>query len=653
MRCLVNQLASPERYLHRVAEKTIKFVFTRVNQEPSATITILNGLSRPPSGPINFDQITKTKTVEKLLAHIEDRSLVDLLPFFSQLIAKPSKQDEKATITSRRMAADQLVSIVRSKQTIAGTETTRSSESVVFVDQVLSLFAKHAYFVHEQRASTPRAAIDPPISETSREMFKSRISSCLNHILATCAEPALFSYDLVAWIHSMDKAENDLKFLFKSEDAVKKTIDKAWVTMEKIHLKSMSAQGSRKRLLSAFDLLYSLTLLQVYSGEAEAVGILDELKSSYDDLLKHKQKSEQGSSDALIEILLSFVSKPSSLFRRLARQVFSACTSDVSSHGLQSMIKVSHPTCHCDCPGADIVQVLETKESLAGQDEIFDQEDDEHQEESDDDDVSDASDVSMAEAGPNDADEDSAEDSSAESSDDGPDEELAAFDAKLATALGTRSATDDLAANDSEHSSSADMNDEQMEALDAHLEKVFRERKNLDNQKTQNKNAREAITNFKSRVLELLGIYIKQQHSKPLALDLLIPLLNLIRTTKSPIVSNKACDLIQDYAKLCKPTSVPSPPDSNATIQLLQEIHQQARKEGSKAYNSACSRASLLLVKALAADGREHLGAVVAIYAESHRRFMLDPKGSHVKASFFADWLNWSVTARNTLLHTS
>lgn len=290
---------------------------------------------------------------------------------------------------------------------------------------------------------------------------------------------------------------------------------------------------------------------------------------------------------------------------------------------------------------------------MAGQEEIFDREDDESQEMSDDGDLSNpsnTSDVSMTEAGPNNGNGDDAEDSSAEGddgSDDGPDEELAAFDAKLALALGTRSATDDLTADDSEGSSDSDMNDEQMEALDEHLEKVFRERKTLASKKNQNKDAKEAIVNFKCRVLELLGIYVKQQHTNVLALDLLIPLLDVIRTTKSPLVSTRSCDLVRNYFKLCKPNDLPLTADSNVPITLLREVHGLAGKEGSNAYGAACSHASLLLVKILAAKDRENLRLIESIYGETHQAFMLDSK-SKVKPSFFTDWLNWSVSARKT-----
>lgn len=285
---------------------------------------------------------------------------------------------------------------------------------------------------------------------------------------------------------------------------------------------------------------------------------------------------------------------------------------------------------------------------MAGQEEIFEQEANESQGESSGDDLSDISDVSMVAAGLDDKNGDGSEDSPALSDDgtnDGHDEELAVFDAKLALALGTRPATDALAADDSEGTSDSDMDDEQMEALDEHLEKVFRERKNLTSKKTQNKDAKEAIVNFKCRVLELLDIFVKEQHTNALALDLLIPLLDVIRLTKSPLVSTRACDLVRKYSMLCKAKSMPVLADSRGPLELLKEVHGRAGREGSNAYGAACSQASLLLVKILAAQDRENLRLAEAVYGETHQAFMFDSK-SKVKPSFFSDWLNWSVSVR-------
>lgn len=288
-----------------------------------------------------------------------------------------------------------------------------------------------------------------------------------------------------------------------------------------------------------------------------------------------------------------------------------------------------------------------TKENIAGQDEIFNHDD------------GGEDDISPAEQGhaneitgdeslmrdDSSADSDTEEGSHLSSEDEQDDEELAAFDAKLAQALEMQSTRNGEGAGYDDERSEDDMNDEQMEALDEQLEKVFKERKIMTSNKSHRRDAKEVIINFKSRVLELLEIFVREQHSNPLGLTLLIPLLVTIRTTRSKVVSKKACDLIRDYSRLCKGNNVPHVNNTDATFDLLTDIHDQATREGSHAYTSACSQASLLVVKVLVARDREHLHRIVLRYAATQERFLLDPT-CKARTSFFSDWLNWCNSAR-------
>lgn len=99
--------------------------------------------------------------------------------------------------------------------------------------------------------------------------------------------------------------------------------------------------------MAAFKLLYSLTLMQVYNGDADAVSMLDELEFCTTKFLgdKETKKEDAGdASDALVEILLSFASKQSQLFRRMSEQVFGAFATQITENGLESLISVSIPS---------------------------------------------------------------------------------------------------------------------------------------------------------------------------------------------------------------------------------------------------------------------------------------------------------------------
>ena len=86
-----------------------------------------------------------------------------------------------------------------------------------------------------------------------------------------------------------------------------------------------------------------MTVLQVYSGDADAVSMLDELEFCYTKFLGDKDSKTQDTSDAsdaLVEILLSFASKQSQLFRRMSEQVFGAFADQITENGLESLISV-------------------------------------------------------------------------------------------------------------------------------------------------------------------------------------------------------------------------------------------------------------------------------------------------------------------------
>lgn len=85
-----------------------------------------------------------------------------------------------------------------------------------------------------------------------------------------------------------------------------------------------------------------MTLLQVYNGDADAVSMLDELQFCYTKFLGDEKSKDETSdaSDTLVEILLSFASKQSQLFRRMSEQVFSAFADKVTATGLESLTSV-------------------------------------------------------------------------------------------------------------------------------------------------------------------------------------------------------------------------------------------------------------------------------------------------------------------------
>lgn len=371
--------------------------------------------------------------------------------------------------------------------------------------------------------------------------------------------------------------------------------------------------------------------------------MLDELAFCYSKFWSDKKSKKEDRSDAsnaLVEILLSFASKPSKLFRRMSEQVFGVFADQITADGLQSLISV-----------------IEVKENLAGQQEMFDQQDDD---EDGDEEMEDAdsldSDVEVIDVDDSDEDDsDDDEEDEDEDDNDEEDEELAAFDAKLAEALGTHHPGDD------EESSDADMNDDEMEAVDEMLVKVFKARQQATTKKKDKKDAKETMTNFKNRVLDLLEIYVKKCHTSVLALDLILPLLRLTRKSTVKQISQRANEVLREYTRLCKGNAIPSLTPNGAdndaeetddTIEsvwdLLLAVHKEAMISGPAAHSSSASQTSIFLVKVLVAQDKQNISQIVDIYAETRKAQMLSNK-CHVQPGFFTDWNNWCVNAGKSM----
>jgi DNA polymerase phi len=636
-RCIINQRAGAQRYLFDAAKAALNSVVARSKQDPSATAGLIQGLIE--EGAANFDQATKTKTIETLLSQSNAEALAGIVDFIQKLMRKPNvKHGEQAQADAqRRMLADLLLSIVRTHKEptdlfIKQDLKQKNAAPAAWLNTVLDTFVELGYCEPAESDE-----VSPALSDSSKSICRTRLSSCVAQLMnLPLADASSAVYGLLKALRSSKRsyfqssASKETKALLKRTDkAIQDAQDK--VAKTKNQSKAATAQ--------AFALLFAMSVFQIYNEEPDAVPVLEDLHACAGDWGK-----DTDSASVLVELLLSFVSKQSALFRKLAEQVFSAFTGSLNADGLQSML-----------------DILTQKESLSGQQELFAQGEDGEAtgEDGSDDgsaiDVEDMSDVEMVdgeavgvdgsdESGSDEEDEDSDDESSGDDddADEGDDEELAAFDKKLAEALGT--AGFDMDADEDDQDS--DMDDEQMLAVEPALEKVFKEIKKRSGKKQDNKDAKDNIINFKNRVLDLLTIYVKAQHGNILALDILMPLTTLIRTTSSKPTAEKAFAVLKNYFDACsKHKSTPAVSDSEPVLALLASVHEEMAKDGSKLHANACSRSSLFLAKVLVAMDPKHYTAIATMYAELQEKWWLDPK-SKVHGSVFTEWTSWSIATR-------
>ncbi|KUJ18593.1 uncharacterized protein LY89DRAFT_706332 [Mollisia scopiformis] len=613
VRCLINHVQEEDRFLHRAADKSLKVLIQAAEAKPKLLETFLPQLISG-NGNYNFDRITKTKTIDRLLTLVNGKtaaSVIKILVQPAQSITGDSDNAKEAELR-RQLLGDYLLNIIR-KAYVAD-----ESGSIDWIsERALPTLSRFAYREDEE--------CQPPLSEKTRTLFRNRLMSAFGHLLS----------DIKGYSYPCDLVLSFAPDAVQMDSEISAAKDTAISAMEKILKKVKKADVDGKAPLQALSLLYSLVLFQLYNGEAEAVSILDELKLCYDKLIRRKDvdDSDVDASEVLVELLLSFISKPSALLRKVTLHVFGAFMSDMTAGGLKLM-----------------TDVLESGESLRGQQALFDQESEDGEAMDVDDDELD-SDVEVVDMDADEGhlnghlneEEESNDDEDESESGDEEDQDAKKLDDALAAALGTHRLDQDAEA---ESDSDADMTDSEMMALDSKLVEIFSQRKKVPNKKQEQKDAKETMVNFKTRVLDLLDLYVKKQASNPLAFGLLLPLLQLMRTTKTKQLAEKAHNIIMSFAKAAKKGEENSEVNLAEQIKLLKAIHLEASKDPSHLFAKAASTASLLVASSIYRVDKGNFKKIANVYRDSQVAWV--DGNVKMQAAFFSEFVNWCQSHANS-----
>ncbi|OQO01784.1 hypothetical protein B0A48_12257 [Cryoendolithus antarcticus] len=637
LRCIMAQRADSQRYLFEAAKAPLNHLISRAKQDSAVAGNAASSLIR--AGAVNFDQASKTKTMDTLLTHADHSKLEDVMKDLKTMILKPAlkAKDQGNAENARRNSADFMLAVVRSRKPaelfLGSFGTDYEPTPPQWLSAALNTLVEVGYW------KLDKSLASPPISDVTRQVCRQRLSSIIGHVMRLSLAQASRTL-LLAVEHLRSVGENSYGYPNAGKETkalVRKTDKRMRDTSMYSMMLGVPGSGNSEDVPRAFVLLYAMAVLQVYNEDPDAGPALQDLHDCAGEWDKNSQ-----SVSILIELLLSFVSKQSTLYRKLAEQVFTTFAASLTPEGLQSMLAV-----------------LAQRENLSGQQELFRNEEDEAEEDSEEgngavidvDDMSDvelfngeevgagASDDSEEEEEEDDEEEDE-EDSESEAVD-GDEEDLdavAAFDRKLAAALGSAAMADD--------DDGSDMDDEQMMAVEPALQNVFKELKMKSGRKQDNKDAKDTIVNFKNRVLDLLAIYVKAQYSNVLALDINIPLMMLIRETTSKTTAEKAFAVLKQYFEACnKHKALPVLPNEDAGFELLSATHAEMTKGGSKLHLNACSRSSLFLSKVLVTMDPACYGRIMGMYAHLQEQWWKDPN-SKVQSSVFTEWTSWSIAMR-------
>ena len=610
--CLMNQAAREDRYLHRAALKALKSIEITVEKHPSLLPTVLKQLLSE-HGIYNFDQRTNTKTVDRLLQQTTPATVKAVIKLLK--LKDPSKSGLEEAKYYQALGSY----LFRLAGSSSESDAEQSSGKSSVAGAAIEILTDLAY----SKASVPE--------KVSSELR----AKCTSAFGKLARRPEDFGY-LCGAILSIEAeiGEDD-------DEAASAAMLQAYGRLKELLDPDNATDGTTAQR-QALALLHAVGILQFHNQDPDAIELFEELEECY-----NKLSGEEGVSEYLVEILLAMVSRPSSLMRQVSQQVFEAFTSLVSADALSLL-----------------TDPLETDESEKGRQALFstededmadaeavdaqgsDEEEEEEEELDSDVEIVDLEDAGSEEVGSDkdsdDEDEGDKDDGEVEDKDK---EALDALDSALAEVLQSHRLDKDAEA---ESESESDMTDSEMMDVDAKLAEIFKERAKATTKKKERKDAKDTVVNFKHRILDLLSLFVKKEAAvqNPLAFDVLLPLLRLVRTTTTKPLANKACEIVSDFSKaLKKSRSSSGHADQGKSsdiaddlLALLEEIHDEASKDPSHVFAKAVSTASLAVASVLCGmdDRRE---AVFLLYARTQQKWW--EKSVKVQRSFFADWLNW------------
>ncbi|KAJ4016669.1 DNA-directed DNA polymerase [Fusarium irregulare] len=620
--CLMNQAAKEDRYLHRAATKALKTIESTVSANPSTLVPILKSLLGQ-NGAYNFDQRTNTKTIDRLLQNISEETGQEVINIIQKPISTLGQQETAQATSTLRVYVDYL-----SKTLNASTSATSGKIQQKVFSSALQELSQLAY-------SQPKHIPADALTEGVRELCRTRLESSFAKVSRRTEDYGT----LCLAVSSIDPDS-----VAMSEE-ISEAVQNALSRMQKL-LKRKTSDDNEKSLYQALAMLHAVSVFQLYNEDPDAMEVLNDLAQYSDRLKKGKSaEGEAGTSEFLVEILLSFVARPSSLMREVSKQVFDAFTPQISAGGLELL-----------------TGPLSSNESTKGQKELFstgedemEVDEDEEDEEGTDGDEEDNSDIEIdsdvefidineANDESGDDDEDDDEEEEDDDKNKGEFDKPEDLDNALEKILNSHRLDKDVEADSSEDE--GDMSDSEMFAIDEQLAAAIKPRiqDRTNDSKKQKKEAKQSVVNFKHRILDLLEIYVNNEPLSPLAFPLLPPLLNLMRTTSTKALATRACDIILKYQKALKKARSNREKieiaDRDGLLGVLLEIHEAVGQDNAHAYAKACSAASLIVVSALFAADKDNIKDVIGVYAKTWESWVL--RESKPQSSFFLDWYNWS-----------
>ncbi|XP_065640104.1 myb-binding protein 1A-like protein isoform X1 [Hydra vulgaris] len=555
IRCLINSRYSNENYLFKAVRDVLQKLQVQIMKNPNEEVIPCIIKALVSKGHFLFDSMTQTKTIEELACKIKTNVAVYTL-WLQELFVRGTLDDQqqdnvnpKNIVMCRAFVVYQMLLLVRSNKSLED-DVVLSIATFLFLHGHFTIIKKCKHELHLK--VVPKHSVD----EFTQGMCKHRFTSVLVELNNHYHQQLTSSKDVFGGV-----AKDGEFFVTKIISYAKKLLDlqkyvvlsKAWLpktyetfsnSIELINIVN-GEKGEKDNAMKAksTEMLFAHSTLQLFSDHEEAVDTLMDLHSCYKKSQIKKKKNAKAPhwTEVLTEILLGFLAQSSYLMRQVVDAVFPTIVPYITQEAFNILVDAvkSKPN--------------QASDMLEGGKENEKDEENEHDDEEVDDEKK-----SEEKEDDNEKNGDDVEDS--ENSDSENDDENIEIDEKLRadvkTALGDFAVNDEVNGYDEEEDIDMDTCDPKLlDCMDQALAAVFRSRKQKEVEKKEKKELKKSVIHFKLRVLDLIEIFIKKQAKDPKVLDLVEPLLELIRVSQSHtdeqylfertlgIFKNKLCSL--------------------------------------------------------------------------------------------------------------
>ncbi|CAE6417074.1 unnamed protein product [Rhizoctonia solani] len=345
MRTWINHLSAPDRHLHKAAKKAASDIVKAVERNPSIGFSLVTHLQGA-HGNQQFDRITRTKTIETILASTDiegvkkyTTSLVNQLRESAASDTEPSEQDSK-----RRYVFEQLAALMRNGSIPKDDE---------WIKSVLELFILHGLFTVTKKNKNSEITslhhvTKPPLSDALRSTCQSKLFTILGDLCSQTkvvkgesgesARMTSSATDGELWITKAAKIvetlEQDSTHVSPLAETDEDIIDLRTRARKVLKAIRKRADDDASR---GTELLISALLLETYNAEDDSADSLESCLDATEKLFNLSKKSktaeedEHSAIDLLIDVIIGILEKSSAFGKSVAVQAFGLLSGSVEN----------------------------------------------------------------------------------------------------------------------------------------------------------------------------------------------------------------------------------------------------------------------------------------------------------------------------------